>query len=530
MATTSLEELFERSRNIVRLGERGKGLFQVLLPEFTLTRQPQGRQLDLSVSEDLFSIIDLEGKRDFFGAIDEYPEARARLRKQLTKFDSQRRVLAYRFDCSSSPVRWANGGMLPIIRLDSKDYFCLFYRDIFPIGWNIANGASDNIEELLDPGRIIVREFGEELLVCDPADKLVYTYDPGEENRLRSYQLAALRAWTGSIGGKAEDYKVRLLPLQLVEGPDQVTADVLGERCVSGGYFLSITPEDNAIEVDQVALINLSVSGDLRLVDGEIREGKSLNRIVGLFEVDGFENRLEGEVFRPEVHFFNGDRKGPDELDNSIEQYLAGLKMNMLADVHRLESYSQARDRFDLCPITRSIIERYFRLHREAAASTDPKSRAAMNRQREQARNCQVFISHRSQDAQVARDLYNYLAKNGLAVFFSTETLARLGVSDFVDAVNTALDCARCMVVLGTRPEYFFSGWVKYEWSSFLNEILSGRKKGELFPFVGQVEHGQLPYSLRSRQIVRYSDTSPLDSFADLHSRIHAVLDGASEN
>jgi len=45
------------------------------------------------------------------------------------------------------------------VRIKEEEYYCLFYRDIFPVGWNIANGGSDNNEELLNPLLTIERSF-----------------------------------------------------------------------------------------------------------------------------------------------------------------------------------------------------------------------------------------------------------------------------------------------------------------------------------------------------------------------------------
>lgn len=57
------------------------------------------------------------------------------------------------------PFRYASGGTLPILRMEGQGYYCFFYRDIFPIGWNIANGGCCTREELLNPQMTIEREL-----------------------------------------------------------------------------------------------------------------------------------------------------------------------------------------------------------------------------------------------------------------------------------------------------------------------------------------------------------------------------------
>jgi len=56
-----------------------------------------------------------------------------------------------------------------VIRCNDRDYYCLFYREIAPVGWNIANGGAESVAELLDPLATIERELREELIIVEPA-------------------------------------------------------------------------------------------------------------------------------------------------------------------------------------------------------------------------------------------------------------------------------------------------------------------------------------------------------------------------
>ena len=49
------------------------------------------------------------------------------------------------------PFRFCSGGALPLITIGDKQYYRLHWRDIHPVGWNIVNGGSDNVLEMLDP-------------------------------------------------------------------------------------------------------------------------------------------------------------------------------------------------------------------------------------------------------------------------------------------------------------------------------------------------------------------------------------------
>jgi hypothetical protein len=138
---------------------------------------------------------------------------------------------------------------------------------------------------------------------------------------------------------------------------------------------------------------------------------------------------------------------------------------------------------------------------------------------------CQVFISHKSTNVEYARWLFQFLRQQGYRVFFSDETLAQRGESDYAAAINAALDTAQILVILATSAEDFRSGWVDYEWKSFLNEILSGRKPdGQIFSLLSGLRVAELPFALRSRQMVPFSPLAPHDAFENLKRFIDPVL------
>lgn len=83
----------------------------------------------------------------------------------------------------------------------------------------------------------------------------------------------------------------------------------------------------------------------------------------------------------------------------------------------------------------------------------------------------------RTPDSVLANDLYHQLTQEGFKVFFSRITLEdKLGVA-YEPYIFAALNSARVMVVVGTKPEYFNAVWVKNEWSRYLSLIKNGAKK-----------------------------------------------------
>jgi hypothetical protein len=184
--------------------------------------------------------------------------------------------------------------------------------------------------------------------------------------------------------------------------------------------------------------------------------------------------------------------------------------------------------KFDLCPVTRNIAQHYLTWEKEGGgeslALSDSQHRAEIAR----AATSEVFITFNSADLIEARGLYDYLTARGHTVFFSAVSLAMLGESDYCAAIDHALEAATCLIVFGTRPEHLDSGWVGYEWRSFLAEIHSARKpRGKIFTVVSEMKVEDLPYGLRSMQMIPYTQMSPQESFEKLYSFIRHSLQQA---
>ena len=99
-----------------------------------------------------------------------------------------------------------------------------------------------------------------------------------------------------------------------------------------------------------------------------------------------------------------------------------------------------------------------------------------------------VFISHKSQDYSCAKAVYDELIKYGKKLFLSEVSLPVMANTDYTFAIDNALEKAKGMIVIADSIEIFDSGWVHYEWSSFLNEKRSGRKNGNLITIVRNEE------------------------------------------
>ncbi len=118
----------------------------------------------------------------------------------------------------------------------------------------------------------------------------------------------------------------------------------------------------------------------------------------------------------------------------------------------------------------------------------------------------------RTPDSVLANDLYHQLIQEGFRVFFSRITLEdKLGTA-YEPYIFAALNSAKVMVVLGTKPENFNAVWVKNEWSRYLALIRNGEKK-MLIPAYRDMDPYDLPEEFSHLQA---QDMSKLGFMQDL--------------
>lgn len=91
-----------------------------------------------------------------------------------------------------------------------------------------------------------------------------------------------------------------------------------------------------------------------------------------------------------------------------------------------------------------------------------------------------VFISCKSEDYGYAEEVYNFLNSNGIHTFLASKELRKMGDSEYRNAIMQALDSAYHLIIFASKPEYVESKWVFYEWDTFVNAKLNGRKDGQI--------------------------------------------------
>lgn len=131
----------------------------------------------------------------------------------------------------------------------------------------------------------------------------------------------------------------------------------------------------------------------------------------------------------------------------------------------------------------------------------------------------------RTKDSVLANDLYHQLTQEGFKVFFSRITLEdKLGTA-YEPYIFAALNSAKVMVVLGTKPEYFNAVWVKNEWSRYLALIKKGAKK-ILIPAYRDMDPYDLPDEFSHLQA---QDMSKLGFMQDLIRGIKKIVSEKDE-
>ncbi len=127
----------------------------------------------------------------------------------------------------------------------------------------------------------------------------------------------------------------------------------------------------------------------------------------------------------------------------------------------------------------------------------------------------------RTRDSVLANDLYHQLTQEGFMVFFSRITLEdKLGTA-YEPYIFAALNSAKVMVVLGTKPEYFNAVWVKNEWSRYLALVKQSGGKKVLIPAYRDMDPYDLPEEFSHLQA---QDMSKLGFMQDLIRGVKKIV------
>ena len=126
----------------------------------------------------------------------------------------------------------------------------------------------------------------------------------------------------------------------------------------------------------------------------------------------------------------------------------------------------------------------------------------------------------RTRDSVMAQDIYYQLTENNHRVFFSRISLEALAGKQYEPYIFAALNSAKVMIVVGTKPEYLNAVWVKNEWSRFLAMMRKDRNK-LLIPCYRDMDPYDMPEQL---SVLQSYDMGKLGFMQDLTRGVMKVL------
>ena len=104
----------------------------------------------------------------------------------------------------------------------------------------------------------------------------------------------------------------------------------------------------------------------------------------------------------------------------------------------------------------------------------------------------------------------------------SNDSLRAQGVANYKRFIDSALEEAECIIIVGSKNKYLESEWVRYEWDTYLGEVLTGRKRENIFTLrLEDMQIADLPISLRKYQSFSLDEIEQLYTFVQKRVSIH---------
>ncbi|MCR5296150.1 MAG: toll/interleukin-1 receptor domain-containing protein [Clostridiales bacterium] len=126
----------------------------------------------------------------------------------------------------------------------------------------------------------------------------------------------------------------------------------------------------------------------------------------------------------------------------------------------------------------------------------------------------------RTIDSTIGNDIYYQLTNQGYKVFYSAISLEDKIGEEYEPYIFSALNTAKVMLCLGTKPEYFQAVWVRNEWSRFLKLAKADRNR-ILIPCYRDMDPYELPEEFSHFQA---QDMSKIGFINDLVRGIKKVI------
>ena len=141
--------------------------------------------------------------------------------------------------------------------------------------------------------------------------------------------------------------------------------------------------------------------------------------------------------------------------------------------------------------------------------------RALLGFQKQNTDSFDVFISHKTEDFDIAKDVYHFCHQNMLNPFLDKITLPELAESEYEKAIFMALDHSTHFIVVLSDLEYMNSRWVGVEMDTYYHERLEGRKPNgnyimivtdDVYQAIMDSNKQVLPIQFRKCEIMRVNE------------------------
>lgn len=369
--------------------------------------------------------------------------------------------------------RYASGGVLPILSIDGTDYYCLFYRDIDPIGWNIANGGCDSFEELLDPLHTMLRELQEELMIFDfhKQEEYSFSYRSRSQADLIEFQTAR-KLWQNMFPNESfEAFRRVKARIDWIEGPDNLSIRFGQDQLRNiSNCFINVNATDFGIEIDKIARISLS--SDVKILDGEIINNLLLRSPIGLFEIDKFSSVREDHDYEPDRLFYDGVERDKSEflrvINDELWPRLLDSRNPIRSSVGK-QKWDEEQIQYKLCPVAKALIHRH-----NCCVPTHKQS----NRYSGGA-TYDVFISHASKDKDVVLRVIEDLKNLRISYWVDHEQII---FGDFItDKIEDGLQRSNSVLVCISK-NLRRSNWCRREYGPIIKRNLDGNSAKKVFP------------------------------------------------
>ncbi len=131
----------------------------------------------------------------------------------------------------------------------------------------------------------------------------------------------------------------------------------------------------------------------------------------------------------------------------------------------------------------------------------------------------------RTKDSVIAQEIYTELTNKGYKVFFARITLEDKLGSSYEPYIFAALNSAKVMLAVGTKPEYYQAVWVRNEWSRYL-ALMEGGSRKTLIPCYQDMDAYELPDEFAALQGL---DLGKLGAIQDLLRGVEKIIGGEKE-